>query len=287
MSLRSNGPEHAAGSAPFTPSPQQLAAELASVTAQLAELQRQLEHADRLASLGTLAATIAHEFNNILTPCMNWAQLALRSFESGKPDLDLAQKALSKCTAAGRKAGRICESILNLSRAPAQSPPLASECELNAVINEALTAMARDPAKDGITLRRHVPDGLKVAMDALQLEHVLVNLLINAQQSMHARRRGMITINAALEPPSPRQFVKLEVTDTGCGIDPVDLPRIFDSFYTARTPGPSRGTGLGLALCRTLLARSGGQISARSTPGRGTSFTLLLPVQASSARAAA
>lgn len=279
MSARQNGPDSASGPA-GTPSPQELLRRLESATAELQVLGRQLEHADRLAALGTLAATIAHEFNNLLTPSMNWAQLALRSIESGKPDLELAQKALAKCHSSGKKAGRVCEAILNLARPGPENQSGATECDLAEVIDEALAALARDPAQDGVTLRRQVPAGLRIAMDSLQLEHVLVNLLINAQQAMHGRRRGTLTISAVLEDAGGSAGVRLEITDTGCGIDAADLPRIFDSFFTARKSptADGRGTGLGLALCRKILQRHGGAITAHSTPGRGTTFRLLLPV---------
>lgn len=277
VSARQNGPDSASGPAGI-PSPQELLRRLEIATAELQVLGRQLEHADRLAALGTLAATIAHEFNNLLTPSMNWAQLALRSIESGKPDLDLAKKALTKCHSSGKKAGRVCEAILNLARPGSENQSSPAECDLAEVVDEALAALARDPAQDGITLRRQVPAGLRIAIDSLQLEHVLVNLLINAQQAMHGRRRGTLTIAAALADTGGGS-VRLEITDSGCGIDAADLPRIFDSFFTARkSPTAGNGTGLGLALCRKILQRHGGAITAHSTPGRGTTFRLLLPV---------
>lgn len=282
VSARKKRRADASGQASSPSATIQLQQELEAASAHLEQLQRQLEHADRLASLGTLAATIAHEFNNILTPCTNWAHLALRAFEAGKPDLELTQRALSKCHAAGLKAGRICESILNLARAPEVRPDADSSCDVAAVVAEALSALTRDPAQDGIILRIQVEPGLRAGICPLQLEHVIVNLILNAKQAMSGLR-GCLTIQACAEPGDAR-FAKLEITDTGRGIEPAELPRIFESFYTTRTEaGPARGTGLGLSLCRTIIERHGGQISASSKSGKGTTFRIRLPMERAAA----
>ena len=277
VSARKEGRAGKSGRTSSTSAPNQLQKELEAATARLEQLQSQLEHADRLASLGTLAATIAHEFNNILTPCTNWAHLALRAFEAGKPDLELAQKALAKCHAAGQKAGRICESILNLARVPESRPDGNASCDVAAAVEEALRALTRDPSQDGIIVRVQVEPGLRAAIDALQLEHVVVNLLLNARHAMMGLR-GSLTVFASTETAGGAQWAKLEVTDTGRGIDPTDLPRIFESFYTTRSAGPGRGTGLGLSLCRTIVERHNGRISATSKPGKGTTFSIRLPL---------
>jgi len=260
-------------------SPPDLLRRLEEAEAELAQLRRQLEHADRLATLGTLAATIAHEFNNLLTPSLSYAQMALRAIEEGRQDPSLIQKALTKCHAAGLKAGRICDAILAFARPAASATGTPAESEVGAVIDESFAALGRDPAKDGITLRREVPEGLLAAIDPLQLEHVLVNLLINARQAMAGQRRGTITLTAGPCYGSSGPAVRIDVIDSGCGIEPEHLPHIFESFYTTRdssTPA-ARGTGLGLSRCRQIVERCGGEITAHSTPGRGTTFRILLP----------
>ncbi len=259
--------------------PADLLRRLEEAEAELAQLRQQLEHADRLATLGTLAATIAHEFNNLLTPSLSYAQMALNAMEQGRQDPTLTQKALTKCHAAGLKAGRICDAILSFARPAASAASGTVEAEIAAVIEESLAALGRDPAKDGINIRREVPAGLLAAIDPLQLEHVLVNLLMNARQAMGGQRRGTITLTAGpcYGPGGPA--VRIDVIDSGRGIEPEHLPHIFESFYTTRdgsTP-VARGTGLGLSLCRQIVERCGGEITAHSTPGRGTTFRILLP----------
>ena len=278
VSARKKSRNQRSGSTSSTPVPDQLKEQLESAAAQIEQLQAQLEHADRLASLGTLAATIAHEFNNLLTPGTNWAQLALRAFEAGSPDLELARKALEKCHGAGQKAGRICESILNLARVPQAGADRHATCDVAAVVEEALGALARDPARDGIILRVQVEPGLRAAIDPLQLEHVIVNLLLNAKHAM-TDVRGSLSILASTQFADGGPWAKLEITDTGRGIDPADLPRIFDSFYTTRGgAGPVRGSGLGLSLCRKIVERHAGHITATSKRGRGTTFHIRLPL---------
>ena len=251
---------------------------LEAALAEVEQLRRLLEHHDRLATLGTLAATVAHEFNNLLTPGSNYAQLALRSLDAPAPDLALVRKALTKCQAAGVKAEKICSAILGFARAAGPAEP-AARCEVAAVVEEAVATLGRDPEKEGIALRRHVEPGLSVAVDALQLEHVLVNLLVNARQALAGKRHGTLSISAAREATAGGAGVRIEVADTGCGIPPDRLPHIFDPFYTTKggTDGTAKGTGLGLNLCRQIVERHGGHIRADSTPGRGTTFCLLLP----------
>ena len=266
------------GTPPPNLAPQELARRLAEAQQELDTLRRQLEHADRLAALGILAATIAHEFNNLLTPSMSYAQLALARIDEGKLDVELTRKALAKAEAAGRKAGRICEAILNFAR-PAPAPGAATEsADLSAVVDEALTTLGHDPAKMGIAIRSELAPGLRVAIDPLHLEHVLVNLLLNARQAMMGRRHGTLSLCATPQTVSAGPAVRIEVSDTGCGIEPAHLGSIFDTFFTARDPaGQSRGTGLGLSLCRQIVERNGGQITVQSTPGKGTTFRILLP----------
>jgi hypothetical protein len=257
--------------------PHELAQRLEDTQKELDSLRRQLEHSDRLAALGTLAATIAHEFNNLLTPSMSYAQLALRRIEDGDLDPDFTRKALLKVQSAGRKAGSICEAILNFAR-PAGEPGPAPAADLAAVVEEAIVTLGHDPAKMGITLRRDVAPGLRVAIDPLHLEHVLMNLLLNARQAMLGRRHGTLSIIACPLSNPQGPAVRIEVSDTGCGIEPAHLASIFDTFFTSRDPaGPTRGNGLGLSLCRQIVERNGGQISVQSTPGKGTTFRIVLP----------
>jgi signal transduction histidine kinase len=244
---------------------------LARAEAELSVLREQLLQSQRLATIGTIAAVIAHEFNNILTPIISYSQYALQGAENGKPDVELMSKALAKSFAGATKAGRICTSMLGLARGESQH----AEVSVATLVDDTLLVMARDPQKDGIALRVQASSDLVVRGDAVQLEQVLLNLLINAKQAM-AGKAGSITIKAT----GDEQTVRLAVIDTGPGIADKHLPRIFDPFFTTKgtaRKGEHRGTGLGLAICREIIAAHGGTIDVTSEVGRGTTFTITLP----------
>ena len=253
--------------------PDELLRALDLAQTQIDDLGKQLEHAGRLALLGTLAATVAHEVNNLLTPAIGYAGLALKSLDDPRPDLDLVRKALVKARAGGEKAGRIGDAILGLARGPKSSTAAAPPaCDVGEVVDQAVLALGREPAKDGIALRRDVPAGLRAAVDAVQLEHVVLNLLLNARAAMLAPggRRGTLAILAESDAGS----LRIDVADTGRGIPPERLPHVFEPFYS---DAPTGGNGLGLNLCRRIVERHGGRIDVQSTVGRGSTFTLRLP----------
>ena len=147
---------------------------------QLSSLRDQLTDSQRLATIGTIAAVIAHEFNNLLTPIVSYAQFALTSATSDKPDMPLIQKALSKAFQSSTKAGKICTSMLALARGESTFGPVS----VQRLVDEALSVLARDPQKDGISLRVQLQPDLCVVGDAVQLEQVLLNLLINARHAL-------------------------------------------------------------------------------------------------------
>lgn len=239
---------------------------------ELDALQDALVESQRLATVGTVAAAVAHEFNNLLTPLISYSQFALTGIEKGQPDMVIIEKALRRSAGNAEKAGRICASMLNLSRG--QAAPTA---DVQQIVDEVLAILARDPAKDGIALRVQVQPGLKLRCDAVQAEQVLLNLLINAKQAMEPRG-GRLTVVAEQQ----GEEAILRVSDTGPGIDPKHVERIFEPFFTTkgtvRRRGGQRGTGLGLAICKRLVEDHGGTITLQSELGRGTTFTVRLPL---------
>ena len=261
-------------------SDESLLGKIAEMQGQLDALKEQLTESQRLATIGTIAAVIAHEFNNLLTPVVSYSQYALQSAQSAAPDTELIKKALAKSYQGSSKAGRICASMLGLAR---------GECAFGRVsvqklVDEALLVLARDPQKDGIALRIQVQPDLHVCGDPVQLEQVLLNLLINARQAMLGGRGGSITIKGhptepgeAGEPPAAR----IQVVDTGPGIPEKLLPKIFQPFFTTKgtaRKGEPKGTGLGLAICKEIVQHHGGRIEVHSEVGKGTTFSVYLPV---------
>ncbi|HZK79656.1 MAG TPA: ATP-binding protein [Humisphaera sp.] len=257
---------------PIAVADESLDSHLETMEQQIQSLKEQLTESQRLATIGTIAAVIAHEFNNLLTPIVSYSQFALRNAESATPDMDLLRKALAKAFNGSSKAGRICASMLGLARGESV---FGNVCIQN-LVDETLAVMARDPQKDGITLRIQIEPQLMVIGDAVQLEQVLLNLLINARQALLGKG-GAITIKAQrLDDGETR----LQVIDTGPGIPARLLSKIFQPFFTTKGTarrGESKGTGLGLAICKDIIEHHKGRIQVQSEVGKGTTFSIHLP----------
>ncbi len=249
---------------------------------QLDFLREQLTESQRLATIGTISAVIAHEFNNLLTPVVSYSQYALQSAQSDKPDAELIKKALTKSFQGSTKAGRICASMLALARGESTFERVG----VQRLVDEALLVMARDPQKDGIALRVQVQPDLAVMCDTVQIEQVLLNLLINARQAMLGTRGGSITIKG--QRLDGTDEMRLQVIDTGPGIPERVLPKIWEPFFTTKgtaRKGEPKGTGLGLAICKEIVEHHKGRIDVQSEVGRGTTFSIHLPVAGPERRA--
>ena len=258
-----------------TISTDELSRYMAETQRQLDSLKRQVLESQRLATIGTISAVIAHEFNNLLTPIVSYSQYALKSAESDKPDMAMIAKALNKAFGAATKAGRICQSMLSLAR----GEDSVGEVAVQELIDQTLLVMARDPQKDAIALRVQVQPGTSVQGDAIQLEQVLLNLLINARgrRMLKARRKSLTIKAAAVENTAE---VKIQIIDTGSGIAEKNLAKIFDPFFSTKGTakrGEAKGTGLGLAICKEIIEHHAGRIDVQSEVSKGTTFTLYLP----------
>ncbi len=248
--------------------------QLEAARRQLEWIKQQLTESQRLATIGTISAVIAHEFNNLLTPIVSYSQYALQSAESDKPDMELIRKALSKSFTGSTKAGRICQSMLGLARGQSTLAGIS----VQELVDETLSVLARDPKKDGIALRVHIEPNLVIEGDSVQLEQVILNLLINARQAMLGRG-GSITIKAGRDDLANE--AKIQIIDTGPGIPEKLLPRIFEPFFTTKgtsASGEAKGTGLGLAIVQQIMETHRGRVEVASEVGRGTTFTLHLPM---------
>ncbi len=243
------------------------ASKLAAVLAENETLRRQLRHAQRLATVGTMTGMIIHEFNNILTPIMNYAQLAT----SG--DEEMIRKSIEKSAAGSQRACDICSALLGLMRDDVPDPVQADLAEL---IEQSLLAMGRNLAKDGIDLHVDIPAGTTVTVRPAELKQVMVNLLLNARAAVRlSHGGGSISISASAEAGR----IALSVADTGTGIAPEHIDRLFEPFFTTKTgsDGEEPGNGLGLALCKQIITEMGGDIRVESTLGHGATFHLALP----------
>jgi signal transduction histidine kinase len=226
--------------------------------------------ADRLGTVGTLAAGIAHEINNPLVSIQTFltlapAKRAERDPEFWGPYHQLAVAELERIRG-------LVATMSRLARGGGERV-LRAPCELRTVVEEAVRLVSHEAHEAQVTLAVELEPGTgKVVAAREQLHQVLLNLLLNAIQATPAG--GRITIRSwsdDAEPPS----AWLEVADTGCGIEPAHVEQIFDPFFT--TKGPDLGTGLGLMICHHIVSDHGGTIEVESAPGRGARFRVRLP----------
>jgi signal transduction histidine kinase len=230
-------------------------------------LAREALQLESLANLGSAMAMIAHEINNLLTPLTNYAELSLQNPE----DRVLTERALRKTARNCRQAGKVMESILAMANAAGSEKV---ETPLLLLVNGVFDCLCRDFAKDGITVEIRVNENLKVCAVPVQLQQAMMNLILNAREAM-IPRGGVLTIEAE----GQNDNIRIRISDTGCGIGPSELKKIFDTFFTTKQKSSSSqsGSGLGLALCKKVVEGHNGSITVDSQPGKGTSFTIILP----------
>lgn len=248
------------------------------------ELQRQLYQAQKMETIGALAAGVAHDFNNLLQAIRGNTGLLL--LENALPPEDL-RKRLEQIDQAAVRAAEITQQLLTFSRTDEEKSHVA---DLNEVIQEA-SQLAQRSMRSKVELHLEpFPEPLKVRLDPTRAQQVLLNLYVNAQDAMP--QGGAITLanaRVSLSPEQARQagcapgtlFARCSVSDTGTGIPPEILQRIFDPFFTTKAQG--KGTGLGLAIVQTVIRQARGFIEVDTGPDRGTTFHLYLPVALESA----
>jgi signal transduction histidine kinase len=227
-------------------------------------LEAQLRHADRLATIGQLAAGVAHELNEPLGNVLGFAQLAQKF--PGLPDQ--TGRDIEKIVNAALHAREIVSKLMLFAR---QKPPAKTQVNLNSLIDEGLYFLNARCERAGIRMvRRLAPDLPEIVADPGQLHQVLVNLAVNAIQAMP--KGGELEI----ETMHRSGQVALVVRDTGTGMSREVLSRIFDPFFT--TKGVGEGTGLGLPVVHGIVTGHGGTIEVKSEPGRGSRFEVRLPI---------
>jgi signal transduction histidine kinase len=231
------------------------------------KLQQQLAHADRLATIGQLAAGVAHELNEPLGSILGFAQLG-----KGCPGLpEQAENDLEKIITASLYAREVIRKLMVFSR---QVPSQSARISLNEVIEEGLYFLEARCAKEAVELVRELaPDLPEITADAAQIKQVLVNLVVNATQAMP--NGGTLTISTRVS----NSFVFLSVEDTGTGMSKEIIDQAFLPFFTTKDVG--EGTGLGLAVVHGIVAAHGGSIDVKSESGQGTRFEIRLPVHGS------
>lgn len=240
-------------------------------------LQEQLLQSQKMESLGSLAGGVAHDFNNVLTGILGYAQLALLKLpEDSNVKLDLEEVVKS-----AERAAALTKQLLTFARKEIVEPRIV---DLNALTSELDGLLKRLIGVDIELVTLSVGDLGSVKVDPAQFEQVLVNLVVNARDAMPSGGKLIIqTENVVVEAPQEThrgkldagEYVVLSITDNGSGIDKELQKRIFDPFFTTKEKG--RGTGLGLSTCYGIVKNSGGHIAVYSELGCGTTFRIYLP----------
>jgi signal transduction histidine kinase len=230
-------------------------------------LRQQLLQAQRLSSVGELASSIAHEFNNILTTIINSAKLGMRNSDSVEK-----QQAFERIVKAGQRAATIAAGMLGFAR---KSGTHRQRCDIARLVEEVLLLTEKDLSKHRIHVEKRFESRPTAWAVPGQIEQILVNLVINARQAMSAGGRLRIEVREN----DSGDTVEVKVADTGVGISPDQLRLIFEPFFTTKQPDEygRGGTGLGLSVCRQIIEQHQGRIRVESLVGKGSSFTLKLP----------
>jgi PAS domain S-box-containing protein len=232
----------------------------------LKETQAQLAQSEKLASLGQLAAGVAHEVNNPLTGILLYASMALEKMHEDDPlrgHLQYVVEDVNRCRG-------IVKNLLAYSR---RSTTTKEIIHLNELVDKSLNLIRDQKLFGNIVVNKEMsPELILIQGDKNQLVQVIVNLIMNASAAMDGE--GVLTFHTYRDKPNRKAFV--EVSDTGCGIPKENLPKIFDPFFTTKEPG--KGTGLGLSTSLGIIHESGGRISVKETSPQGTTFLVELPL---------
>jgi len=228
-------------------------------------LERQLMSSEKLASLGRLAAGVAHEVRNPLSSISGYVQILMK----GKATEEMSREFLTSIDEQIERINRIIENLLSFSRT---SKGKVEFVDVNTVIEKTLTLLYTHQSFKNIRVSKELADGLPaVRVDRYALEEILMNITMNAADAMSGG--GTLTVRTGVEEGG----MGIVISDTGSGIAPEDIDKIFDPFFTTKPEG--YGTGLGLSICLGIVEKMGGAIRVESEPGKGATFFVTLPVE--------
>jgi C4-dicarboxylate-specific signal transduction histidine kinase len=239
---------------------------------QYREMQGELAHANRVATMGQLTASIAHEIRQPIATARNNAAAALRFLDKSPPDLAEVREALACIVKDADRTSDVVDRIGSLVK---KAPPRKEVVDLNATILEVTALTQSEAVKTGVTVATQLADDSPpIRCDRVQLQQVMLNLIVNAIQSMSGvedDNRELHISTASMEP----EGVCVAVRDTGPGLRPESLPRVFEPFYTTKPDG----MGVGLSICRSIVEAHGGRLWATSCEPRGALFQFTVPAE--------
>jgi PAS domain S-box-containing protein len=235
----------------------------------LRESEANLAHMNRVSTMGEFAASLSHEILHPIATARNNARAGMRFLEMNPPNLGEVREAFS-CVV--RDADRARDIVARMRDHMKKAPPRKERLDLNAALNEVLVLAQSMIHKNGVSVQTRLADGLlPVLGDRIQLQQVLLNLILNAAEAMGSAEERARELSISTQQDRPDVLVT--VRDSGPGIDPEHLDRVFDTFYTTK---PS-GTGMGLSICRSIIDAHGGKLWAEANEPRGAVFHFTLP----------
>ena len=243
---------------------QQMEEKIQKTTAELRKTEAQLIRSEKLAALGQLAAGIAHEIRNPLTSInilIHSLRESLSSKNSHREDLKVIEEEIDRIN-------EIVDQFLRFAR---PSPPLLEKAEASSIFEEILQLLRPQIEKQRISVQKNFRSLPPVTIDKEQMKQVALNLLLNAIQAMP--KGGRLKLSGRI--PTGNQWIQLSIQDSGIGIPPEDMDKLFDPFFSTR----EGGIGLGLSIAHRIIDQHHGRIEAESTPRKGTLFTIMLPLE--------
>ena len=241
-------------------------------TNELKTVQYQLLQSEKLASIGKLAATIAHEINNPLNGILTYTKLIERKTSDGalkKDDIPKFRSYLAIMERETERCSTIVRNLLDFARQ--REPSLKTDVDINAVMDEALSLLANQIALQEITFKKGFDQLPSIMADPMQLRQVFLNIILNSCEAMEDNA----TLTITTEFLKKEQVVKVEIADNGVGIAEEELSKIFDPFFTSK----EKGTGLGLSVVYGIINSHHGTIQVESKEGEGTTITITLPTE--------
>jgi PAS domain S-box-containing protein len=236
----------------------------------LRQLEADLAHINRLSMMGELAASLSHEILQPIATARNNARAGMRFLEMNPPNLNEVRDALG-CVV--RDADRAKDIVGRIRSQIKRAPPRKERFDLNEAINEVIVMVRSAIARNGVSVSARLMDGLvPVQGDRVQLQQVLVNLILNAVEAMSSVEGGTRELSITTG-QSQTGGILVAVHDSGPGVDPVNLDRVFEPFYTTKTSG----VGMGLAICQTIINGHGGRLWMSANEPRGAVFQFILP----------
>jgi signal transduction histidine kinase len=249
-----------------------IALEITRRERQLREMQMELAHANRVAIIGQLTASIVHEVKQPIAAMVTNAQVALRFLDAQTVDLDEVRQTQKDIVKGGNRAGEVISRIRDLFK---KAPPRQDQWEINGAIREVIELTRGEAMKNGVTVQTELPDHLPhIHGDRVQLQQVILNLIINAIQAMSGLTEGVRELHIGTESAGP-EGVHVAVRDSGPGLSAENLQRLFEPFYTTK----ENGMGMGLPICRSIIEDHGGRLSATGLHPHGAVFQFTIPAR--------